>query len=318
MRRIGLLFLLLFFLCSCEAERFNPLDPKSPYFKDEATVYGHVVDWMGGPVEDARVVLEPGFYYGMSSASGEYSMSGVRTGTYTLLASREGFSADTHQADVTAGAPIRVDFRLDHLPACTELRATAHNDSSSSGNDFYAIFFARIYDSDGWVLPDSVFLTMDTTLSWPMIHIGRDSCDSFGVLIPDDSLPGNTLEYLVGRSVCVLATDNASKCSVSDQFGISRIMYECPVAISPDGVAPQNPVTFKWFTVKGDFEFTYTLTLEETYPNENSWVVEGIPSNTNEHFLGVLLEPGIYRWSIRAIDLYGNTSRSQVLAFMVS
>jgi hypothetical protein len=315
---MGLLFLLLFFLCSCEAERFNPLDPKSPNFRDEATIYGSVLDWMGSPLEGARVEIVPGPYYSVSSLTGQYEVLDVPTGSYTLTASKDGFSADTGQAEATAASPARLDFRLDHLPACTELRATTHNDSNGSGNDFYAVFFARIYDSDGWIWGDSVYLTVDTTLIWSMKHLGGDSCDSFSVLVTDDSLPGRTLEYLVGRSLRVHATDNAGKSSVSDAFGISRIVYESPVAISPSGTAPQNPVTFKWFTVKGEFDFTYTLTVEETYPNENTWIVENIPSTTNEYFLGVLLEPGIYRWSIKAVDSFGNTSRSQVVAFMVS
>jgi hypothetical protein len=315
MRRIRLSILLLLFLCSCRAERFNPLDPESPYFKDEATVYGYVSDWVGTAVEDASILLQPGPYVGTSSVNGEYEISGVRTGTYTLVATRDGFSADTQEAQLQPASPIRVDFELDQLPIFAELTATSHNDSSPTGNDLYAVFFARIYDSDGWVWGDSVFVELDSTLIWPM---GQENVDSFSVLIPDDSLPGGTLEYLVGRRVCVLATDNAGKCSASDPFGIYRIIYECPVAISPDGVAPQNPVTFRWFTVKGDFDFTYTLTLEETWPNQNSWIIEGISPDTNEYFLGVLLEAGIYRWSVRAVDSFGNTSRSQILAFTVS
>jgi hypothetical protein len=315
MHRMRFLVLLLLFLCSCRAERFNPLDPESPYYRNEATVYGLIEDWGGSPVGDADVVLEPGPYVGISSVAGEYEITGARAGTYTLLATREGYSADTQQAQLSPSYPARVDLTLDYLPAYTELRATTHNDSSSTGNDLYAVFFARTYDSDGWVLGDSVFLELDSNLVWPMV---QGNIDSFSVLIPDDSLPGGSLEYLVGRTVCVLATDNAGKRSVSDPFGITRIIYQCPVALSPDRVAPQNPVTFRWFTVTGDFEFTYTLTVEETWPNDNSWVIEGIPSNSNEYFLGVLLEAGMYRWSIKAVDLFGNTSRSQVLAFTVS
>ncbi|TET44459.1 carboxypeptidase regulatory-like domain-containing protein [candidate division TA06 bacterium] len=316
LRRTGLAVLLLFFICSCRAERFNPLDPESPRFKDEWVVAGTVRDWNSGYIEGVRIELKPGLMSGVTDGTGEYEIKKVPRGSYTAVASKEFCSAETIQVEVVPGSPTIVDFKLDRLPVFSQIRATTHDDSISTGNDLYAIFSAKVLDPDGWVLSDSVFLSLDTSMVWPMRDLGSDS---FGLTLPDDSLPGNNLEYLIGRDLVLLATDNAGRRSISDSFGITRIIYDIPVALSPIIYAPQNPVTFKWSGIDVEFEFTYTLTVEQINPPENKiWVVEGISSNsTNYPLKDTLTLGGTFLWCMKALDSFDNSSRSRFELFTV-
>jgi hypothetical protein len=311
MSRAGSYVLLLFFLCSCRAERFNPLDPESPNFRDQCTLTGSVVDWDGAAVAGARIDLAPGSYYGISDGSGQYEIEGVPTGIYSAVGVKDGFSAETLAAELAPGASAVLDFRLDNLPVFHEIRATTHNDSTTTGNDFYAIFFAAAHDSDGRT--ESLFVTVDSSESWKMTRLA--GIDSFNLTLPDDSLPGGTLEYLTGKEIRILAFDDAGQSSCSDPLSISRIIYENPVARSPSGADPPNPVTFIWFTIRVAFDFTYTLTVQETWPTERLWIIEGLPPNSNNYFLPELLEQGYYLWSVKAVDTFGNTSRSQMEGF---
>lgn len=312
----GLAALLLFLLCSCRAERFNPLDPRSPQFRDQWVVAGTVRDWNSGYIDGARIELRPGLMSGVTNGAGEYEIEKVPKGSYTALASKVSCSSETIQVEVIPGSPTIVDFTLDRLPVFSQIRATTHDDSISTGNDLYAFFFAKVTDPDGWVLSDSVFLCLDTSMIWTLKDLGSDS---FSLTLPDDSLPGNNLEYLIGRELTLTATDNTGRRSISDPFGITRIIYDIPVALSPLYYAPQNPVTFKWSGIDVEFEFSYALVVEQIDPPDNkTWIKEGIPSDQTSYFLNdTLTLGGTFRWCMKAVDSFGNTSRSRFELFTV-
>ncbi|MFQ5905853.1 MAG: carboxypeptidase-like regulatory domain-containing protein [bacterium] len=315
MGRKGLIFLLLFFICSCKAERFNPVDPKSPYFRDQGAIVGTVYDWNAGYVEGARIELKPGLAFAISDASGQYQMSRTPTGSHAAVATRYWFCPETLQIEVFPASTAVVNFRLDHLPIFSDIRAATHNDNNIAGNDLYAVFFARVYDTDGWVWSDSVYCNIDSSLIWPMKDLGGDS---FSLTLPEESLPDSSLEYLIGKRFTLLAIDNAGRSSVSDSFAVYRIIYEVPIALSPILYAPQNPVTFKWFRIDTLIEHTYTLTVEQIDSPDSVWVVEGIPSSSGEYFLpNRLPSGGSFRWCIKAVDTFGNSSRSRFEFFRV-
>ena len=312
----GLAVLLLLLLCSCRAERLNPLDPKSSRFKDQWVVAGTVRDWNSGYIDGARIELKPGLMSDVTNSAGEFEIEKVPQGSYTAVASKPFCSSETTQIEVIPGSPTIVDFKLDRLPVFSQIRATTHNDSSSLGNDLYAVFSAKVTDPDGWVLSDSVFLSLDTSMIWTLKDLGSDS---FSLTLPDDSLPGNNLEYLIGRNLTLIATDNTGNRSISDPFGITRIIYDIPVGLSPQVYAPQNPVTFKWSGIDVEFEFTYTLAVEQMDPPENKiWVKEGISSDsTSWPLTDTLTFGGAFRWCMKAVDSFENSSRSRFVRFTV-
>jgi hypothetical protein len=316
LNRSPLILLLLLLLCSCRAERINPLDPKSPLFKDEGAISGTIRDWSTGPVEGARIELEPGLFSATSGSGGRYFIEKIHSGSYTAISSKSFYSSETLLVDVRVGDTATFDFRLDHLAEFSGLRASTHDDSSGAGNELYATFEASVTDPDGFVVDTLVRLVVDSTLSRPMTYLGGHS---FAVTLPDDSLPGGSLEYLAGRAIRLEATDDAGRRSVSDPFSISRIIYQIPMALSPIGNAPQNPVTFKWSGPKPGFQFSYALHVQEVFPsNTRSWVREGIPSDSTSFYLSdTLTTSGTFLWSIRIVDMFGNTATSQLEMFSV-
>ena len=312
----GFAVLLLLLLCSCRAERLNPLDPKSPRFKDQWVVAGTVRDWNSGHIDGARIELKLGLMSGVTDSAGEYEIEKVPKGSYTAVASKASCSSETTQIEVIPGSPTIVDFELDRLPVFSQIRVTTHDDSITAGNDLYAVFSAKVTDPDGWVLSDSVFLCLDTSMIWTLKDLGGDS---FSLILPDDSLPDSNLEYLIGRNLTLTASDNTGRRSISDPFAVTRIIYDIPVALSPVSYAPQNPVTFKWSGIDVEFEFTYTLAVEQIDPPDHkTWVRQEISSDSTSFFLDdTLTLGGTHMWCIRTVDSFGNTSRSRFELFTV-
>src|SRR5215203_5024924 len=66
----------------------------------------------GRPVPDARVTITGRQQGAVTSASGDYVIPSVATGTAELLARRIGYGRSTRTVTVTAGAETRADFTI--------------------------------------------------------------------------------------------------------------------------------------------------------------------------------------------------------------
>jgi TonB-dependent receptor len=75
----------------------------------KGTVQGRIVDSGGGVLQGAAILLEPGDISRVSDAQGEFSITGVNPGTYTLTVSYVGLETFSGPVEVKPGVLVRAD-----------------------------------------------------------------------------------------------------------------------------------------------------------------------------------------------------------------
>lgn len=78
----------------------------------KGTVTGRVVDSAGGVLQGARIELTPGEIQRGSDAQGEFTITGIDAGTYTVTISYVGLETYSGSVEVKAGATVRSDAVL--------------------------------------------------------------------------------------------------------------------------------------------------------------------------------------------------------------
>src|SRR6266849_2028034 len=78
----------------------------------KGAISGRVVDSGGAVLQGARVELQPGGASAVTSQQGEFTISGLTPGEYTLTINYVGFAAFSDKLSVTAGQVARVDASL--------------------------------------------------------------------------------------------------------------------------------------------------------------------------------------------------------------
>src|SRR5215475_7933971 len=78
----------------------------------KGTVTGHVTDATHAVLQGARVELKPNGPTAVSDNEGQFVISGVTPGTYTVTVSYLGFAAFSKDVTVTAGQSASVDAVL--------------------------------------------------------------------------------------------------------------------------------------------------------------------------------------------------------------
>jgi iron complex outermembrane receptor protein len=76
------------------------------------TVRGRIVDSAGAPIAQAIVVLDPGGLRATSRETGEYVITHVPNGTYTVRVRRLGYLVPTAEVTVAEGQMVRQDFQV--------------------------------------------------------------------------------------------------------------------------------------------------------------------------------------------------------------
>jgi TonB-dependent receptor len=78
----------------------------------QATLTGHVTDTSQAVVQKARVVVAPGGKVATTDESGDFVLTGLTAGTYTLTITSTGFTDLAHEVKLTAGQKATATFVL--------------------------------------------------------------------------------------------------------------------------------------------------------------------------------------------------------------
>ncbi|HEX7595003.1 MAG TPA: TonB-dependent receptor, partial [Gemmatimonadaceae bacterium] len=78
------------------------------------TIRGKVADSTGAPIAQAVIVLDPGGLRATSRDNGDYVISRVPSGSYTVRARRLGYSTPSASVSVSDGQTVRQDFIVNH------------------------------------------------------------------------------------------------------------------------------------------------------------------------------------------------------------
>ncbi|MGZ3557044.1 MAG: carboxypeptidase-like regulatory domain-containing protein, partial [Gemmatimonadaceae bacterium] len=78
------------------------------------TIRGKVADSTGAPIAQAVITLNPGGLRATSRDDGDYVISRVPSGTYTVRARRLGYATPSASVSVADGQTVRLDFIVNH------------------------------------------------------------------------------------------------------------------------------------------------------------------------------------------------------------
>ena len=139
-------------------------------------ITGKVTDSGGGILQGAQVSLEPGGVSVVSDAQGQFLVSGLAVGTYTVTISYVGFTTSTTSITVTAGQVANADVKLSVASQNLEVLVTADRASAEAE----AVNRQKTADNLVQVLPDQVIRSLpnanmaDALGRLPSVTIERD------------------------------------------------------------------------------------------------------------------------------------------------
>ena len=322
LRNIRQLFLIILcggLLLSCEAERDNPRDPKSPYYTGEGSLRGSVKTRTGVPLPGITLVVEPettACLFTTSNEDGSYNFSSVPAGKCMVIASKEGYETDTCPGSIEVEGADTVDFFLDALPRFLLCQVTTHHVLQK----YYAIFEADAVDGDGAIDIDFVSSWV-TGFQDPFdLYFDADK-KKYTKQVDAESLPGKSLESLLGKDCFFEVTDKAGARVKSQPTSPARIIYEEPDLVKPVNFEKvgTNPVLI-WHKPTFTYPYTYTVEvfrLQSGQPLERMWFRECIPKIDTAVTVTQELKADNYSWMVWVVDEFGNSTRSVLAGFQV-
>lgn len=345
---MGAALLLAGSIISCNAPRYNPLDPAgsnynpadspekindlsydsllnsrcrlrwtSPEGAYEYLLYSGLPEWDGNITGAAQKytgelpgVKPPGTpqYAWISLPPGE-------TRGWSLISkSREGlFSEGSNVAIINAPRPDN--------PADVSVSAFSIHKRSWTSFDYYAIAVeATIIDPD---TVDLVWVRADTlNIGSPLNRI--PGSNSWYGEFQDTDLADERLGTLIGVPLSLHHLDKAGFHCVTEPFNIARIIYDAPVIVSPDVdelVDTLSPV-LTWENFSADYDFTYSLEIIHVTQASGDTLIyrkEGLSPQLTTHYVETPLtaEREFLVWTISVVDNFGDISTSYEARFRI-
>lgn len=165
------MFALLFFISSANAQ------------STRGVVTGTVVDNAGAALKGARLELLPLKIVGETNPQGEFTLSGVPAGNYTLSVSYVGFNSTETKVDVTAGQTKSIEIKLGVASASENIIVSAERVHGEAD----AINETRMADNLLQVLPAELIVSLPNA----------NAADAIG------RLPSVTLYRIEGEGVYI-------------------------------------------------------------------------------------------------------------------
>ena len=318
-------FVALLFACLNDADRTNPLDPKSGS-QNTGSISGQTLSYYSpfSTVPGVEIRLEPGPFVKISDVQGRYVFSDLAVGRYKIRAFKDGYAdalLDSIQIQLQQVATI--DINLDALPQMAGSSITSSHISRWWPQTDLLLLAAnvRVQDSDGLndivtvelMIPDLNFIDTLSVTGSPGV---------FQTQILESQLPGRNLQEVLGRQIVIRAKDRAGFSNNSTPQFVVRIIDDVPITLSPQGletVATTNP-TLQWQAVNQPYQFSYLVELYRVDFGINNlvWQSDAIEHTTTETVVPDNLAAGTYFWTIAIVDEFGNMSRSKEASFQVN
>jgi TonB-dependent receptor len=123
------------------------------------TIAGKVTDARQDVLPDTRIELQPGGKAVLSDSNGEFSITGVDPGRYTITISHPGFALYSSEVTVTSDKPARLDAAL-QLGTHNEVVTVT---GEREGGELEALTIERTADNIVQVLPADVITSLPNT-----------------------------------------------------------------------------------------------------------------------------------------------------------
>ncbi|MDZ7330661.1 MAG: carboxypeptidase-like regulatory domain-containing protein [candidate division KSB1 bacterium] len=311
--------------CTRDADRDNPLDPRSGKYENFGSVAGYVYSYYAPfqPLISALVALMPGDRTTITNSKGEFHFTNIVPGNYRVISNYPGYASDTAQVEVHPNRIATVQLHLDGLPGLDTLVL-----NSGYQHEHYPFEPVRMIDLTATVTdPDGPADVASVAVIIPVINF-KDTLgfsNAIGVFqqkIDERELPIKNIAELVGHPFYIEVTDKVGqKCLYGPKY-LFRVIDEEPVVVSPKGsVTVGFQPTLKWGPVQLPFPFTFKVEIyairegQILYPAMYSF--SKLSSETTELRLATVLQSSLYLWVVSIVDQWGNWSRSKPATFQV-
>lgn len=326
LKKIHLLFLILL-LTSCfnNADRDNPLDPRSENYQTYGKLQGNVYTYYAPfqPISSARITLIPGYQSTVTNDLGAFSLANISPGNYLITANYPNYAIDTIQVQIQANQTISIQFNLDGLPQMDTLTLiTGYIHESYPFEPTRLIdCIVKAYDPDGPADLTSVSVIIPDIEFNDTLGITQ-AVGTYQLRIKEIDLSINHIEELLGFPFFIEISDKVGEiCRYGPRY-LVRVIDEEPKIISPRGSAlVGNQPVLKWQSLQLPYPFTFKIEIyaisedQVLYPAIHNFT--GISSDKLEFQISSTLPVGLFLWTISIVDEWGNWSRSNPATFQV-
>jgi len=324
-RTYVLLSFLLVLSCTTDADRDNPLDPRSGKYENLGSLAGHVYTYYAPfqPMVSALIALNPGNQTTITNSKGEFALINIEPGSYVVTVSYPDYAPDTAQVVIQSNRITSLQFNLDGLPQLDTLILNSGYQHEHYPFDPVRMLdiMTKVSDPDGLADMASVaviipYIAFKDTLAFSAV-VG-----TFQEKIEEKDLSISHLAELIGQPVYVEITDKVGQvCRYGPQY-LFRVIDDEPEIVSPKGSASVGfQPTLKWNPVQLPFSFTFKVEIyairEDQILYPAIYTFSGISSEITEIRLATVLPASLYLWVVSIVDNWGNWSRSKPATFQV-
>ena len=315
---------LLLVSCLNDADRDNPLDPKSGQFENVGTLRGQVYSYYSpfSPIGGVEIRIAPENRVRTTGSDGIFDFGEIPAGTYEIFASKPGFAPDSAIAEIRLKETSQIELHLDGLPVVQNFSLLSRHVSRwfPVAPLYLLEIEAAISDPDGpgdiervlLNIPD--FGILDTLAA-------TQTVGQFSKTYRAEDLPQQNIQNLIGRDAHIIASDRAGLPVISQPGRLVRIVDTVPLAESPIGLTTidERRPQLTWRAASVPFNFSYAIELfrNDAGITSAAWSRGSIAASDTSVAVATTLTSGIYFWTVSVVDEFGNSSRSKEAAFQV-
>ena len=310
--------------CLKDANRVNPLDPKSDKYKGQGYISGYVTSYYPPHIGimDVELKIIPCYQGAITNSEGFYQIHRIPCSQYTLIASKPGYAPDSTLIQVEIGVETSYDFKLDALPVLTNPKVNSGHISRWFPRPydlFYIEFQVEVTDPDGandisLVTVYSDELELNDTLSF------SSETNFYYSMIETNIIDQNNPGALIGKQILFSAKDKPGNQNISLPIQLLQIIHDTPETISPAGLQTVNSTPqLIWKAMNPVFLYNYRIEINRTdIPIPMMvWSQENIAATDTTIIVSDSLETGKYYWTVTIVDEFDNFSRSKEAPFQI-
>ncbi|NUO78853.1 carboxypeptidase regulatory-like domain-containing protein [candidate division KSB1 bacterium] len=323
-QKLLLLCAVLSWSCLGDMPHENPLDPQSPAFVSTGVLRGQVTTFYQ-PYRGIRGItleLSPGNMSTLTDTTGAFTLRNIPEGDYVLYARHKNYASDSVQVTVAQEASARLTFQLDALPKITSVIGRTFHVSNvpPEENVDFALFEARVEDPDGRADIAKVWMQIEGSARADTLR-ETSQAGLYDLKVFGTDFPNRSLHHLLGRRLRFMVSDRLGHQSDTEEVILFRIIDPPPETISPKerALADSTKPRLIWQPLPRTFAFSYSVRVEKIVGGIPSLVWERLAIADSLSSLRVdrALTRGEHRWTVAAVDEFGNTSTSSPAAFVV-